>query len=557
MNIFISNKHNSTSKSLMKFFFIILSFVIINLSITACSDKDTLSNNQRASFDTSGNDELVYAYLALENAIKVEDIEVVRESIKTFIKLDPNEAPLMEIIAWLLVSGFYEDAIEVLHTLLDINPEDFNANLLLVEAYIESDNKQDALDVIQSYIKRNPKNTQAFLEFAVMYIKLEKYDEANNLFSQVELHEMTPVFLYYYASSLKLTDDLEGAKEKLKLAISKQNDFTEALFELASIEDTQGNVSEAIKYYQQVLEIDASYYFSISRLMYLYLTNNLVHKAIDLSKTSDDSKSALIDVLPVSIDEGYYKEVSRVLRYLESVQELTDELLFYKAAIAYQHDKNIKKTLEILYKIPDTMPNYRRVLDLIIQIELESKMYSEALFHTKKAIDLFDDNITFYTLAMQLFFTLNQKEEAIKFGKVKVEELFQAPELSMIEADYLFYYASMLVVADEPFDSEKYFTKILSINPEHYEAMNSLAYHYALQGIKLKEALKLINKAITGIPNKSYLYDTLAWVQFKMHNYSDAFKNIKISLELAKKEGKIDPAIEEHYKEIEAKLKTN
>ncbi len=557
MNKINSNAHISSPKTLMKLLLLVFSFALINTTITACSDKDTLSNNQVSNFDNSGNDELFYAYLALENAIKTEDIEVVRDSIKTFIELDPDQAPLLEIIAWLLVSGFYDDAIEVLHTLLDIDPEDFNASLLLIEAYIEAEQEEKAIEVIKSYIKRNPKDTNAYLEFAVMYIKLEMYTEANALFSQVALQEMTPVFLYYYASSLKLSEDLDRAKEVLLLAISKQPDFTEALYELASIEDSQNNINEAIKYYNQVLEIDSTYYYAISRLMYLYLTNNQVQKAINLAKTSEESKSALIDVLPVSIDEGFYVEVRKVLSYLESVQELSDELLFYKAAIAYQYDKNIKKTLETLYKIPDSMANYRRVLDLIIQIELESKMYSEALFHTKKAIDLFDDNITFYTLAMQLFFTLNQNEEAIKFGKVKVDELFEQGELTLMEADYLFYYSSMLVVADEPFDSEKYFTKILSVNPTHYEAMNSLAYHYALQGIKLEQALELINVAIKAIPNKSYLYDTLAWVQYKMNNYSEAYENIKISLDLAKKEGKIDPAIEEHYKEIEEKLKAN
>ncbi len=557
MNTLYSNPYSHTLKHIAKLLSILFLFAFMNTCLTACSDKDNLSNNQRKSFDTSGNDELFYAYFALENAIKTEDIAIVRESIDTFIDLDPHNAPLLEIVAWLLVSGFYDDAIDVLNNLLKITPDDFNTTLLLVEAHIEAGQTEKAISIIEDYIKNNPENTKNLLELAVMYIKLEKYNEANSLFSQVNIQDFTPPFLYYYASSLKLTDDLEQAKEKLKLAITKQNDFTEAIFELASIEDSQNNIAEAIKYYNQVLEIDNTYYFAISRLMYLYVSTQQAEKAIKLSQSSDEAKSALVDVLPVSIDEGFYKEVNSVIEYLESVQELSDELLFYKAAIAYQYENDIKKTLETLYKIPDTMQNYRRVIDLIIQIELETKMYSEALFHTKKAIELFDDNISFYILAMQLYFTLGQVNDAIEFGKIKVDKIFATDEITKLDADFLFYYSSMLIVSKQEFDSEKYFSKILHVNPTHYEAMNSLAYHYALENIKLYEALELINKAIAAIPNKSYLYDTLAWVQYKLNDYDNAFINIQKALDLAKEEGKVDPAIEEHYKEIEEKLNTN
>jgi len=59
------------------------------------------------------------------------------------------------------------------------------------------------------------------------------------------------------------------------------------------------------------------------------------------------------------------------------------------------------------------------------------------------------------------------------------------------------------------------FRKVLQIEPEHSEALNSLGYIYALDGEHLDEAARMIRKAIEIDPANGAYYDSLGWAFIK------------------------------------------
>ncbi len=86
--------------------------------------------------------------------------------------------------------------------------------------------------------------------------------------------------------------------------------------------------------------------------------------------------------------------------------------------------------------------------------------------------------------------------------------------------------------------------EVLKYEPENSEAMNSLAYIYAEDGVELEKALILSEKAIDIEPGIGAYLDTAGWVYYKLGDF-------KTSIEYLKKAAafEIDPVIFYHLGE--------
>ena len=70
--------------------------------------------------------------------------------------------------------------------------------------------------------------------------------------------------------------------------------------------------------------------------------------------------------------------------------------------------------------------------------------------------------------------------------------------------------------------AEEIFEELLKQSPDDPVVLNYLGYMYADQGIKLKEAEKLIAKALKISPDNGAYLDSYAWVMYKLGKYKEA-----------------------------------
>jgi tetratricopeptide (TPR) repeat protein len=84
--------------------------------------------------------------------------------------------------------------------------------------------------------------------------------------------------------------------------------------------------------------------------------------------------------------------------------------------------------------------------------------------------------------------------------------------------------------------------KIIEIDPDHAEALNYIGYTYAEKGIRLDEAMELIQRAIELKPDSGFILDSLGWVYFGKGEYEQAVHYLEKALELTPD----DPTINEH-----------
>jgi len=73
-------------------------------------------------------------------------------------------------------------------------------------------------------------------------------------------------------------------------------------------------------------------------------------------------------------------------------------------------------------------------------------------------------------------------------------------------------------------NAEKIFLELLESEPDNPVILNYLGYMYADNGIKLKEAKKLIKKALKINPDNGAYLDSYAWVMYKLGKYKEALE---------------------------------
>lgn len=77
---------------------------------------------------------------------------------------------------------------------------------------------------------------------------------------------------------------------------------------------------------------------------------------------------------------------------------------------------------------------------------------------------------------------------------------------------------------------ERDLRRLLAKDPKNANALNALGYTLADHGIRLKEALQLIQEAIALKPDDPYIMDSLGWVHYRLGDTADAIRYLKRAL---------------------------
>ena len=95
-------------------------------------------------------------------------------------------------------------------------------------------------------------------------------------------------------------------------------------------------------------------------------------------------------------------------------------------------------------------------------------------------------------------------------------------------------------------EAEKDLLSSLSASPDQAYVINYLAYSWIEQGIKINEALEMLEKANILKPDDPYIIDSLGWALFKLKKYEDAKKYLLEAVKLMPE----DPIVNDHYGDV-------
>lgn len=92
---------------------------------------------------------------------------------------------------------------------------------------------------------------------------------------------------------------------------------------------------------------------------------------------------------------------------------------------------------------------------------------------------------------------------------------------------------------------EKDLRHVFQLKPDNAHAYNALGYTFAERGIRLPEALELVEKATALAPQDPFIMDSLGWVYFRLGQHAKALETLRRALELSP-----DPEIAAHLGEV-------
>ncbi|MGR3520884.1 MAG: tetratricopeptide repeat protein [Roseovarius sp.] len=94
--------------------------------------------------------------------------------------------------------------------------------------------------------------------------------------------------------------------------------------------------------------------------------------------------------------------------------------------------------------------------------------------------------------------------------------------------------------------AEADFRRALELNPDHPQVLNYLGYTMVEKGVKLDEALGMIERAVAARPESGYIVDSLGWVLYRLGRYDEAADQMERAAELMP----TDPVVNDHLGDV-------
>jgi len=196
-------------------------------------------------------------------------------------------------------------------------------------------------------------------------------------------------------------------------------------------------------------------------------------------------------------------------------------------------------------------PEFEPVYYRLAELKLALHKPREALELMEKARSRFRKSFALEFLTAAAYAGAKDYAEAVKHY-TEAEVIAKASEPASLT--HLFYYrfGSALERRGDYAEAEKCFRQCLEIAPNFAEAMNYLGYMWAERGNNLDEAKKLIEKAVALEPDNAAYLDSLGWVLFKQHQWSEALEWLQKAVQQADQP---DPTLYDHLGDAYAGMK--
>ncbi|NCV54384.1 MAG: hypothetical protein EBW59_06390, partial [Betaproteobacteria bacterium] len=150
------------------------------------------------------------------------------------------------------------------------------------------------------------------------------------------------------------------------------------------------------------------------------------------------------------------------------------------------------------------------------------------------------------------------RQEKLKFLQLKTSFLYndnqflKAIDLMLSEeekysdsAEFYFDFG-LLHEKNKDFDAmESKLKKAISLKPDYAIAYNALGYSYADRNVKLDDAKRYIEIALSIEPQNHYILDSMGWVHYRLGNYDIAYEFITKAYSIQE-----DPEIAAHLGEV-------
>ena len=480
-----------------------------------------------------------------------DDVETHQEALRLLLRLKElghaDVRVLHAIRAIRVRLGDDSGALETARELVQMRPGDRQAVSQLIGLLLEQGHDADALDAVLAYVSKHPNDIELLGFAQEVADKLGAWNRVDAVLSQEPgLEGSNTIAQRLWAVALLELGDVPRAVAAFERALVAQPEDGGLRYDAARAFRAVGRLADAASLLHD-LGVEAP----SDRRVLLLLGETLADQGI-----IDGAQNAFVSVLRLFATEGAkasapIRDAIRqrmILLYLGNDQlpaawdlhaelEQTDDpqTLELAARLAIASKDWARARSDIKQLRDGSEPGVAALLDG--ELLLRSGKPAKASLRFQQAIDTLGP-LTRVQIA-ETYLEVEQLEQGETLLRNWVESDADNPDAHYYLGSYLFRAAGLE-------QAEPALRRVIELDTSHAAALNFLGYSLADDGVKLEEALELIQHALEIDPwNGAYL-DSLGWVYFRLGRFEEA----REPLEAAAREYPADAVVLEHLGDL-------
>jgi tetratricopeptide (TPR) repeat protein len=520
-------------------------FFVLSLSICTNAysiDVEIFDENKPATIKNA-NAEFVYKFLLAEIASQRGDLNAAGHLYLDLAKLTKNTSLAQRATNVAGRSRNGRLAMDAANIWRKLDKDSIAAEQVLAELFIASGNLTKAKPLIEKLLKNEEKTrSNGFIYLNSILSKVENKKNALRFVIEIakpyeglaESH-FAIAHSAFMAGNRKLAEDQLDITDKLKPGWE-----TAALFRGYTI--AKNSPEKAIAFYRSYLKKNPK--SNGVRLEYAkaltnkkdYLTAKKQFLMLVNSSLASPGISLTVALLSIELNDKDLAE-TYLNQALERGYENPPQIFIYLAKIYYEKNK-LQDALAYLKKIKSG-EFYLEAILLAAQFISEKESVDSAINSLIEHTNLTEAaRLQILQFKTTLLYNDDRKTESLDIMKKEESNFKNSPQ-------FKFDYAMLSEKLGNTILSEQLLKEAIKLKPDYALAYNALGYSYADRNVKLDDAKKYIEIALSIQPRNHYILDSMGWVYYRLGNLDLAHQFVMKAFNLQQ-----DPEIAAHLGEI-------
>ena len=418
-----------------------------------------------------------------------------------------------------------------------------------------------AIDHLRQVAAELPGDVETLYVLGDLLVQDERIEEALETYGKIErIQPDDPQVQPRLAKAFLAMDDQPRAIAVLEKMAREQDNPADVHFYLAELYLQAGETTNAMDHFRLAASAATNEPAPWIRLAALQLDQDPSVAAATLNEALEvlPENPKILEVFAlVRMQQKRYQEAADFLQRTYDALAAADadgapsQLFFYNFATACTHLRRTAEAAEWLRRAIEQEPS---LLDLYLQRALTGTVrYRRSAIAALRALSAIPNTeaATVRAYLGNLYLAQDRPATAVREFEAAAELVRQDPlQAAVLSPRFYFWYGVALDQIKQTDRAVAKFETCLALDPEFADALNYLAYLWAVRGERLDEALRHVQTALSLDPQNAAYLDTLGWVYFQQGRYEEALDFLLQADQIRPD----DAEIREHIRQTREKL---